>query len=130
MPLLKFDVLKGRTEEEIRSLLDVAHEAMVEAFDVPESDRYQSLTQHNPGELILQDTGLGYTRSERVVLLTVVSRPRTKEQKQDFYALLARRLKEKCGLSPDDLMVSLVENRDEDWSFGCGRAEFITGELK
>lgn len=130
MPLLKFDVLKGRTEEEIRSLLDAAHEAMVEAFDVPDSDRYQSLTQHNPGELILRDTGLGYTRSDRVVLLTVVSRPRTKAQKQDFYALLARRLKEKCGLSPDDLMVSLVENHDEDWSFGCGRAEFITGELK
>ncbi|MFG6071419.1 tautomerase family protein [Enterobacter ludwigii] len=130
MPLLKFDVMKGRTEEEIRSLLDAAHEAMVEAFDVPESDRYQSLTQHNPGELILRDTGLGYTRSERVVLLTVVSRPRTKEQKQDFYALLARRLKEKCGLSADDLMVSLVENRDEDWSFGRGKAEFVTGELE
>ncbi|EOZ9299967.1 tautomerase family protein [Enterobacter hormaechei] len=130
MPLLKFDVLKGRTEEELRSLLDAAHEAMVEAFDVPESDRYQSLTQHNPGELILRDTGLGYTRSDRVVLLTVVSRPRIKAQKQDFYALLARRLKEKCGLSPDDLMVSLVENRDEDWSFGRGKAEFVTGELK
>lgn len=130
MPLLKFDVMKGRTEEELSSLLDAAHEVMVEAFDVPESDRYQSITQHNPGELILRDTGLGYTRSDRVVLLTVISRPRTKAQKQDFYALLARRLKEKCGLSPDDLMVSLVENRDEDWSFGRGKAEFVTGELK
>ena len=130
MPLLKFDVMKGRTEEELSSLLDAAHEVMVEAFDVPESDRYQSITQHNPGELILRDTGLGYTRSDRVVLLTVISRPRTKAQKQDFYALLARRLKEKCGLSPDDLMLSLVENRDEDWSFGRGKAEFVTGELK
>lgn len=36
MPLLKFDVMKGRTEEELRSLLDAAHEAMVEAFDVPQ----------------------------------------------------------------------------------------------
>ncbi|MDK9838548.1 tautomerase family protein [Klebsiella michiganensis] len=130
MPLLKFDVMKGRTDDEIRSLLDVAHEAMVEVFGVPESDRYQSLTQHNPGELILRDTGLGYTRSNRVVLLTVISRPRTKAQKQAFYTLLARRLKDECGLSPDDLMVSLVENGDEDWSFGRGKAEFVTGELK
>lgn len=80
MPLLKFDVIKGRTEAEISALLDAAHEAMLEAFDVPESDRYQSLTQHNPGELILRDTGLGYTRSDRAVLLTVISRPRTKAQ--------------------------------------------------
>lgn len=130
MPLLKFDVIKGRTEAEIRALLDAAHEAMVETFEVPESDRYQSLTQHYPGELILRDTGLGYTRSDRAVLLTVISRPRTKAQKLAFYSLLARRLKEACGLSPDDLMVSLVENSDEDWSFGRGRAEFVTGELK
>lgn len=130
MPLLKFDVIKGRTEAEISALLDAAHEAMVEAFAVPESDRYQSLTQHNPGELILRDTGQGYTRSDRAVLLTVISRPRTKAQKQAFYSLLARRLKDACGLSPDDLMVSLVENSDEDWSFGRGRAEFVTGELK
>ena len=129
MPLLKFDVIKGRTDAEISALLDAAHEAMVDAFDVPDSDRYQSLTQHNPGELILRDTGLGYTRSDRAVLLTVISRPRTKAQKQAFYALLARRLKETCGLSPEDLMVSLVENSDEDWSFGRGRAEFVTGEL-
>jgi hypothetical protein len=26
-------------------------------------------------------------------------------------------------------MVSFVENTDEDWSFGHGRAQFLTGEL-
>jgi len=28
-----------------------------------------------------------------------------------------------------DVMVSLVENGDEDWSFAHGRAQFLTGEL-
>lgn len=129
MPLLNFHLVKGRSEQELSELLDTAHEAMVEAFSVPESDRYQTVTQHNPGELVLLDTGLGYTRTEKVVLLTVISRPRTKEQKQNFYKLLAQRLELKCGLSPDDLMISLVENSDSDWSFGQGNAEFITGEL-
>ncbi|NUT78696.1 tautomerase family protein [Pseudomonas sp. C1C7] len=129
MPLLKFDVIQGRTDEQLRTLLDVAHQAMVQAFDVPFSDRYQSVTQHRPAELILHDTGLGYTRSARVVLLTVVSRPRTQEQKTSFYRLLAEKLQTACGLSPDDLIVSLVENSDADWSFGGGRAQFLTGEL-
>ncbi|MBZ9785788.1 tautomerase family protein [Pseudomonas sp. REP124] len=129
MPLLKFDVIQGRTDEQLRTLLDVAHQAMVQAFEVPFSDRYQSVTQHRPGELILHDTGLGYTRSARVVLLTVVSRPRTQEQKTAFYRLLAEKLQAACDLSPDDLIVSLVENSDADWSFGGGRAQFLTGEL-
>lgn len=84
MPLLKFDLIEGRSEEELRTLLDAAHRAMVEAFGVPEQDRYQCVTQHRPGELVLEDTGLGYPRSSRVVLLTVVSRRRSEEKKVAF----------------------------------------------
>jgi malonate semialdehyde decarboxylase len=129
MPLLKFDLIEGRHQHQIRALLDAAHEAMVEAFGVPSTDRYQSVTQHRPGELILEDTGLGYWRSNDVVLVTVVSRPRPQEEKLRFYRLLAERLHERCGISPDDIIVSLIENTDADWSFGEGRAQFLTGEL-
>jgi hypothetical protein len=31
---------------------------------------------------------------------------------------------------PADLIVSITENDDEDWSFGHGRAQFLTGELQ
>jgi phenylpyruvate tautomerase PptA (4-oxalocrotonate tautomerase family) len=129
MPMLKFDIIQGRSDEQVRTLLDAAHRAMVEAFDVPESDRYQCVTQHRPGELVLEDTGLGYKRSNDAVLLTVVSRRRTEAQKIDFYRLLAENLQASCGLSPDDVIVSVVENDDADWSFGRGRAQFITKEL-
>ena len=129
MPLLKYDIIQGSTDEQLRTLLDGAHQAMVEAFEVPASDRYQSVTQHRPGELVLHDTGLGYTRSNNVVLLTVISRPRSQAQKIAFYRLLAEKLQVDCDLSPDDLIVSLVENTDADWSFGRGRAQFLTGEL-
>jgi malonate semialdehyde decarboxylase len=129
MPLLKFDVIAGRTDDQLRQLLDTAHQAMVEAFAVPATDRYQLVTQHRAAEMALEDTGLGFRRSDQVVVLTVVSRQRTEAQKQAFYQLLAERLHERCGVSPDDLIVSLVENGDADWSFGHGRAQFLTKEL-
>lgn len=129
MPMLKFDIVQGRTDEQVRALLDAAHEAMVQAFDVPVTDRYQSVTQHRPNELVLEDTGLGYPRSQNVILLTAVSRKRTEPQKIEFYRLLVENLQAKCGISPDDVIVSIVENDDADWSFGRGRAQFITGEL-
>jgi 4-oxalocrotonate tautomerase len=59
----------------------------------------------------------------------MVSRRRPRELKQKFYDLLASRLAERCGLDPADLIVSVTENADEDWSFGHGRAQFLTGEL-
>ena len=129
MPLLKFDLIQGRNPQQIQALLDAAHSAMVEAFGVPESDRYQCVTQHQPGEMILKDTGLGFLRTKDVVLITVISRPRTETQKQNFFRLLAEHLKTQCGLAPDDLMVSMVINSDADWSFGQGKAQFLTGEL-
>ncbi|WP_028204485.1 tautomerase family protein [Paraburkholderia nodosa] len=129
MPMLKFDIIEGRTDEQVRALLDAAHEAMVQAFDVPATDRYQSVSQHRPGELVLDDTGLGYTRSKDVILLTAVSRKRTEPQKVEFYRLLVEKLQTQCGISPDDVIVSIVENDDADWSFGRGRAQFITREL-
>jgi hypothetical protein len=40
MPLVRFEVVEGRNENEIKSLLDATHRAMLSAFHVPERDRY------------------------------------------------------------------------------------------
>ena len=129
MPLIQFDLIEGRSKEDIRTLLDAAHGAMVEAFDVPASDRYQVVRQHPAHEMIIEDTGLGFERTNDVVLITVTSRPRTAEQKQQFYQKTVEALKRQCGISPDDVMISIVSNTDDDWSFGQGRAQFLTGDL-
>jgi phenylpyruvate tautomerase PptA (4-oxalocrotonate tautomerase family) len=129
MPLLKIDVIEGRSDQEIETLLDAIHDAMVNAFQVPECDRYQVLYEHKRNRLIIQDTGLGFTRSDKVVVITAISRPRPAEMKKRFYALIAEGLERNCGIAAEDVMVSIVINSDEDWSFGLGRAQFLTGEL-
>lgn len=40
-----------------------------------------------------------------------------------------RRFREMLGLEDGDLIVSVVANERQDWSFGGGRAQFLTGEL-
>jgi phenylpyruvate tautomerase PptA (4-oxalocrotonate tautomerase family) len=128
MPLLRFDVIEGRSAEELNVLLNTAHDAMVEAFDVPERDRYQIVHTHKAHEMVIQDTGLGFKRSKDIVLISVTSQTRTKEKKQRLYQLLAERLEANCGLAPTDLMVSIVENDAADW-IGPGEAQFLTGTL-
>jgi phenylpyruvate tautomerase PptA (4-oxalocrotonate tautomerase family) len=129
MPLLYFNVLEGRTDAELKTMLDAAHRAMLAAFKVPERDRYQIVNEYKPSRMVVEDTGLGIPRTDKVVVVQVVSRPRGKEAKQKFYKLLTQELQKSCGIAPSDVMVSIVENTDEDWSFGLGRAQFLEGDL-
>ena len=129
MPLLRFDLIQGRTDEEIKTLLDAAHRAMLAAFAVPKRDRYQIVSEHAPSRMIVEDTGLDIPRTEKVIVLQVISRKRKKKQKEAFYRLLCEELAKSCAIASSDVMVTFVENDDEDWSFGDGKAQFLTGEL-
>ena len=130
MPLVRIDVLEGRrTPEELRRLADTVHEVMLDDFAAPPRDRYQVLTEHRPGHLICEDTGLGIERTDDLVVLQVFQQGRSEDQKRALYAGLARRLEEVTGLAPSDLIVSVIGNSREDWSFGMGRAQFLEGDL-
>ncbi|MFT3731363.1 MAG: tautomerase family protein [Hyphomicrobium sp.] len=129
MPLLRFDLIKGRTDAEIASLLDVTHEAMLEAFRVPVRDRYQIVHEHEPSRLRIEDTGLDIPRTNKFVMISVTTRPRTTEEKTNFYRLLTEALSKRCGIAASDVMVNMVTNTDADWSFGNGEAQFLTGKL-
>lgn len=129
MPLIRFDLIEGRDEKSLQKLLDATHRAVVKAFDVPERDRYQIVTQHPASELIIQDTGLGFERSHDVVVISVTSTERSNKQKKDFYQLVVQELGESCGIAPNDIMISIVTNGAADWSFGFGEAQFLTGKL-
>ena len=129
MPLLRFDLVEGRSAEELRTLLDTAHAALLEAFQVPPGDRYQVVHEHPAAHVVLEDTGLGIPRTDKRVVLQVTTRPRSREMKEAFYRLLCEQLQVRCGIAPADVVVSMISNTDDDWSFGHGRAQFLTGEL-
>jgi hypothetical protein len=129
MPLLQFDVIQGRSESEMRTLLDAAHRAVLAAFKVPERDRYQIVHENKPYQMVFEDTGLGLTRTDNLVMVRVFTSPRSDEQKQFFMAELCRELKESCGILNSDVMISFITNSKGDWSFGNGVAQYMTGDL-
>ena len=129
MPLLRIDLYKGRTDAERKTLLDTIHRAMLAAFKVPERDRYQVVHEHDPATMLMEDTGLDIPRTEKFVFIQVTTRPRTRAEKEHFYRLAVEELEKSCGIAPSDVMINMVTCTDEDWSFGLGRAQFLTGEL-
>lgn len=77
----------------------------------------------------MEDTGLGFKRTEKLVLIQVFQQGRDAQQKKALYAALCERLGDECGLPAEDLIVSVSRNEREDWSFGLGRAQFLEGDL-
>jgi phenylpyruvate tautomerase PptA (4-oxalocrotonate tautomerase family) len=129
MPLIRVDMIEGRSPDEIKDLLDTTHRVLVSAFKIPHRDRYQIVQEHPASHFVVEDTGLGIKRTSQCVVIQVTTRPREREAKETFYTMLCHELERTCGIPPSDVVVSIVTNSDEDWSFGNGRAQFLTGEL-
>lgn len=129
MPLMKIDMIKGRTETDIQAILDISYKVMLDAFDAPIGDRYQIVNQHEPFEMQILDTGLGFERTNDVLIFSLITRPRTTEQKKLFYKNLVETLNNELDIRREDIMINLVVNDDEDWSFAFGKAQFLTGDL-
>jgi phenylpyruvate tautomerase PptA (4-oxalocrotonate tautomerase family) len=128
MPFLRVDAYEGRSKEQVKEVLNAIHRAILSAFGVPLRDRYQVYQEHSESNFIVQDTGLNIDRTRKVVFIGITSRQRTEQQKTNLYIELVEELKG-CGIEQNDIVVSIVTNSDADWSFGNGRAQFLTGEL-
>lgn len=129
MPLIRLDVTEAYDTKEVTQILDIIHRQVVAAFHVPEGDRYQIVTRHKEDEMILEDTGLGFERTARRLSIQVFSRARDESGKVAFYQGVTRDLEAELGIEGREILFSIFENGDADWSFGFGKAQFLTGEL-
>ena len=129
MPLVRIDVHQGRTPEQLQALSRGIHDAIVAEYGIPERDYFHILTEHPAGQIQAQDAGLGFERTPDVVMIQIFTQAgRSQEAKQSLFAAIAERLAA-AGVAGEDVFIGYVENTAGDWSFGFGRAQYVTGEL-
>ena len=123
-------LIEGREGYQITAIGDALQKTLVNAYELPERDRFQIITEHPAGRMIALDVGLGIDRSNVLVIVQIFTQAgRSTEAKQEFFAALAHNL-EGVGVGGLDLIIGFVENTPADWSFGFGRARYSTGELE
>jgi hypothetical protein len=111
MPLVRLNRRAGRPAVENRRLLDAVHDALVEAFKIPEADRHQILVEHAAAAFEITAD-----RTEAFTLVEVVAFPgRSVGAKRTLFQSIARRF-EAAGVSPSDLFVLIIEPPLENWS--------------
>ena len=129
MPLVRIDVNEGRSAEELQRLSRGIHDAILAEYGIPERDYFHILTEHPQGQIFAQDAGLGFERTGGVVMIQIFTQAgRTQEAKQRLFAAVAEKLSG-AGVAGEDVFIGYVENTAGDWSFGFGRAQYVTGEL-
>lgn len=129
MPLVRIDLVRGRSPEAVKAIAEAVQQSLVDVLKVPERDRFQIVTQHEPDEIVALDAGLGFQRTPGTVIVHIFTqRGRSTEDKQRLYKALASRLAE-AGVDGTDLFISYFENGPDDWSFADGRAQYVQGDL-
>ncbi|QER90291.1 tautomerase family protein [Streptomyces tendae] len=129
MPLVRIDLVRGRSTEAVKAIAEAVQRSLVDVLKVPERDRFQIVTQHEPDEIVALDAGLGFQRTSGTVIVHIFTqRGRGTEDKQRLYQALASRLAE-AGVDGTDLFISYFENGPDDWSFADGRAQYVQGDL-
>jgi len=126
MPLTRVSLRRGKPAAYRKAILESLYQAMRETFDVPEGDRFMTVTEHDQEDFVYGADYLGIERSDDLVIVQLtVSNTRPVAQKQKLYRRIVERLSESPGLRPEDVFINLVEVLPENWSFGRGVAQYV-----
>ena len=125
MPLVRISLMKGRPEGFGKRIGEVVYRTMVDTINVPAKDNFQLITEHDSNTLIYDPSYLGIPRTDGIVIVQItLNEGRTVELKKAFFKALAQRLNAELGIRAEDIFVSLVEVKKENWSFGNGAAQY------
>jgi phenylpyruvate tautomerase PptA (4-oxalocrotonate tautomerase family) len=125
MPLAKIHVLEGRYDDRRLSKLSQAvQEALIAILKIPPDDFFQIIHEMPRKHFLHTPSFLGLKYSDDFIVLElafIAGRP--KETRLALLKELNARIVAGAGISPDDLMIQLVEGPGENYSFGQGLAQ-------
>ncbi len=125
MPLVRINLPQSTSPADVEAVSGAVHRAMVETFNVPEADRFQTIHRHSAQDLVCTPEFLGVQHSAHVVFVQITcSRGRSVEMKKALYAKIASGISLASTFSAADVIINLVETGREDWSFGLGIAQY------
>jgi len=125
MPLVRISFIKGREAGFGRRVGEVVYRTMMDTINVPAEDNFQVISEHDKDGLVYDPSYLGIARSDAVIFIQItLNEGRTVDVKKAFFKTLAERLHGELDVRTEDVLVSLVEVKKENWSFGNGIAQY------
>ena len=125
MPLVRIDLVKGKSIDFRRTIGDIVYDATVNTINVPQNDRFQVITEHDPEMFIFDPSYLGIARSADCIFIQItLNAGRTTDAKKALFKAIVDGLQARLNHRPEDVFIGLVEVNKENWSFGNGLAHY------
>lgn len=116
-PLVKIEIRKEKSDEYKKAILEGVHHALVDAFSIPNSDRFQRIY-----ELSKEDFECPPDRTDAVTIIQIAIFPgRSLEAKRKLYKNIIHNLGENPGIHGHDIMILLLEPPLENWGVRGGQ---------
>ena len=114
MPLVRIEIIKGKSHEYKKNVLDAVHDGLVKSLGIEDWDRVQRLYEIDDEYFERSDEK---TDSFTMIELTLFP-GRTKEQKGKAIELVTKELTERVGIPAKDIFIVINDPPLENWGFG------------
>lgn len=118
MPLVKIEIIKGKSAEYKKAILDGVHSALAEAFKIPEYDRIQRIY-----ELEKENFEIPSNKTDQYTLIEITAfHGRSLEAKKQLYSAIVHNLEKLPGIDGKDLMIVIHEPPLDNWGIRGSKA--------
>lgn len=124
MPLVRITLSENYTEEECNQISQAIHLALIEDFNIPTDDYFHIVERVKPSQLFFPNQYLGVKHDQGILFLQIIAAiGRSKEQKEKLYKNIVLKISESTKINPQNIIITLLENSKENWSFGNGEMQ-------
>ena len=125
MPFTQISMTEGKSAEYRTTLMEEVYLAMRDTINIPEDDRFATISEHKPENINNSGSYLDIDRSGDVIFIQItLNHGRSTDQKKALYGKIAERLSDSLDVRPADVVVSLIEVQLEHWSLGNGEGQY------
>lgn len=111
MPLVKIEIIKGKSLEYKKTVLDAVHVALENAIQIENWDRFQRLYEIEDDLFERSES-----KTDKFTMIEITMFPgRTKEQKSKLYKEIVKELNQRLGIEPTDIFIVINEPSNENW---------------
>ena len=119
MPLVEVKMLKGKSAEYKKTILDSIHNALVDSIGIEEWDRFQRVTEYDRNDFEFPS----FKTDDFMIIELTLFPGRTKEQKGAAIEAITGSLNSALSIAPSDVFIVINEPPLENWGMGGKQKE-------
>ena len=126
MPFVKIEIIAGKTPEYKKLLLQAVHDALVQALEIPDDDRFQRLYELSPDCFEHRDAV-----TEKMTLIELSLFPgRSAEKKKNVITEITNLLGQRLSIPAGDIYIIINEPPLENWGLRGQQASEMQMQYK